>query len=211
MKPKPDSVKIERAYHHGSLRAALIDAAEDVLAERGVEGFSLRETARRAGVSPAAPKHHFADTRALLTALAAGAYSQLAERLESAEAEAGKLRAHRIRAQGLAYVGFALDQPALFDLMWRAALLDFGDENLLMAKERAFNALDRLVRAGASPPASNTDAAMAPTMACWSLVHGFARLALDGAFGTDKKSRQRAVLALLPAVIDLLVLRGKGI
>ena len=80
----------ERPYHHGALRAALIEAAEAVIAERGVDGFSLRETARRAGVSPAAPAHHFGDARGLLTALAAEAFRRfgdaLAAHLELADA-----------------------------------------------------------------------------------------------------------------------------
>src|SRR5687768_5541186 len=70
-----------RAYHHGDLQAALIAAAEDVLAEKGVSGFSLREAARRAGVSPAAPAHHFKDARGLLTAVAARGFQRLTETL----------------------------------------------------------------------------------------------------------------------------------
>ena len=74
-----------RAYHHGSLRSALIAAAEAVIAERGLDGFSLRETARRAGVSAAAPAHHFGDARGLLTAVAAQAFADLPGRVEMGE------------------------------------------------------------------------------------------------------------------------------
>src|SRR3546814_11895228 len=112
----------ERSYHHGALRPALIRAAVEVLAERGPDGFSLRETARRAGVSPAAPAHHFGDARGLLTAIATEAFRDFGDAL--AAADKGADRAARIRAQGVAYFRFAPDDPARFHLLWRKALLD---------------------------------------------------------------------------------------
>ncbi|HOT83202.1 MAG TPA: helix-turn-helix domain-containing protein, partial [Candidatus Defluviicoccus seviourii] len=117
-----DGVNMDGRYHHGDLRTALIQAAENLLAERGLEHFSLREVARRAGVSPAAPKHHFRDTRALLTAIAVRAFDDLATRLEASAQGCPGDRVLRIRAQGSAYVRFALDERARFDLMWRTAL-----------------------------------------------------------------------------------------
>lgn len=171
-----------KAYHHGDLRRVLIETAVEVLADKGVDGFSLRETARRAGVSPGAPKHHFGDTRALLTAIAADSFALLEERLEAA-ARSGEMRQERLAFQGEAYVVFALDNPARFDLMWRAALLDQSDTAYVDAGNRAFASLDRLVRGEGALALPRTDPAMAPTIACWSIVHGLARLALDGAFG----------------------------
>src|SRR5438445_6807467 len=140
MKGKLSSVKIEHAYHHGDLRAALLRAAEAILAERGVEGFSLRETARRAGVSSGAPKHHFRDVRALLTAIATLAFDELADRLEAANSERSADRKTRIHRQGAAYVRFALEQRARFDLMWRVALLDMNDPERRRAGDRALAA-----------------------------------------------------------------------
>ncbi len=195
-----DSVKSKRAYHHGALRPALIAAAEAVLAERGTHGFSLRETARRAGVSPAAPAHHFGDASGLLTAVAAGAFRDLGDALEAAEA-AGDREA-RIRAQGFAYVRFALANRARFDLMWRAALLKRDDPGYAAAASRAFLLLDRAARGGegdARPPGGPE---MAPSIACWSMVHGFARLAIDGGFGSEPGAAEAAADALLPAVLD---------
>jgi len=202
---RPDNlntVKIGRddhpGYHHGDLRTALLDAAESVLAERGVDGFSLREAARRAGVSPAAPKHHFGDVRGLLTAIATRAYDDLAGRLEQATRAAPATRAERIRAQGRAYVQFAIDEPARFDLMWRRPLLDTEQADYVAAGQRAFAQLDRLVRGveNASPQDLETD--LAPTLACWTVVHGFARLLLDGAFGSPAAS-------IAPEKLDRLV------
>jgi AcrR family transcriptional regulator len=193
-----NSVKCQRAYHHGALRPALIAAAEEVLEERGVQGFSLRETARRAGVSPAAPGHHFGDASGLLTAVAAGAFRDLGDSLEAAGSAGG--REARIRAQGIAYVRFALANRARFDLMWRAALLRRDDPDYAEAATRAFLLLDGAVRGGEAQGPGGPDTA--PSIACWSMVHGFATLALDGTFGTDPGAPEAAVEGLLPAVLD---------
>lgn len=197
-----NGVKTARGYHHGALRPALLAAAEELIAERGVDGFSLRETARRAGVSPAAPAHHFGDMRGLLTALAAEAFRRFADALAAADAEGGD-RVTRIRAQGTAYVRFALENRALFDVMWRKALLDRDDPELLAAGDRAFRLLDQAVR-GEAVETTVYDASLAPSIAAWSIVHGFARLALDGAFGTEPGAAERAADALLPGVLDCL-------
>jgi AcrR family transcriptional regulator len=191
-----------RAYHHGALRPALIAAAEALISERGLDRFSLRETARRAGVSPAAPAHHFKDARGLLTAIAAQAFADLAEALDLADASAGDDRVARIRAQGMAYVAFALDRPALFDLMWRRALLDNDDPQLTEAGNRAWELLDQATRGRGAPHSGPLDPALAPSTAAWSIVHGFARLAIDGAFGPEPDAAERAAQTLLPLVLD---------
>lgn len=195
-----NSVKTRSTYHHGDLRAALLKGAEAVLAERGADGFSLRETARRAGVSPAAPAHHFGDARGLLTAVAAQAFADLADAIEGAEVGAAG-REDRLRAQGRAYVAFALANRARFDLMWRRALLDCEDPAYLEAGGRAFGLLDQAVRGAGAVVSDKHDPALAPTFACWAMVHGFARLAMDGVFGAEPDAAERAADALLPAVL----------
>src|SRR3982751_4795766 len=102
------------AYHHGALRESLIEAAEAVLAERGVDGFSLREVARRAGVSPAAPAHHFGDARGLLSELALQGFQEFGDDLAAADARGGDDPARRLYEQGLAYVAFAMRRPVRF-------------------------------------------------------------------------------------------------
>jgi len=201
-----DSVKSEasdgRAYHHGALRPALIAAAEAVISERGLDRFSLRETARRAGVSAAAPAHHFKDVRGLLTAIAAQAFADLADALAAATTGAGPGRDARIKAQGMAYVAFALDRPARFDLMWRKALLDHEDPQLIDSSSRAWQMLDDATRGPGSPHSGPLDPALAPSTAAWSIVHGFARLAIDGAFGPEPDAAERALRIMLPLVLD---------
>ena len=201
-----DTVKSKRgtarAYHHGSLRSALIEAAEAVIAERGLDRFSLRETARRAGVSPAAPAHHFKDVRGLLTAIATQAFADLASALETADEAAGADREARIKAQGRAYVAFALDRPARFDLMWRKTLLDNDDPQIIEQGDRAFDVLDRVTREPGAPKSGTSDPALAPSIAAWALVHGFARLAIDGVFGPEPGAAEAAARSLLPLVLD---------
>ena len=186
-----------RGYHHGALRPALLEAAEAVLAERGIDRFSLRETARRAGVSPAAPAHHFGDTKGLLTALATDAFERFGDALEAGDV--GEDRDERIRSQGRAYVLFALAEPAKFDLMWRYALTDREDPDYRKASSRAFAILDRVVRG--EETTAHDDISVAPSIACWSIVHGFACLALDGVFGTEPGDAEKAAETLLPVVL----------
>jgi len=188
------------AYHHGSLRQALIAAATVLIEERGLDGFSLRETARRAGVSPSAPAHHFGDARGLLTAIATQGFEALAAALKTADA--GGSRADRIRAQGIAYVGFALAHRAHFDLMWRKALLDPDNPDYAAAGRRAFLVLDQRARGAEAGGTEDGGSEMSASISCWALVHGFARLAIDGAFGTGAGAADRAAEALLPGALS---------
>ncbi len=201
-----NSVKISprTRYHHGALRAALIDAARAVVEERGPDGFSLREAARRAGGSPAAPGHHFGDARGLLTALATATSRSFGDTLE--QADVGCDRVTRLRAQGVAYVRFALAHRAAFDLIWRRGLVNAEDAELKAANQRAFLILDRVVRGEDASGASPCEVDAAPSLAAWAMVHGFAQLALSGVFGIDEGAAERSVDTLLPVVLDRLAL-----
>jgi AcrR family transcriptional regulator len=203
-----DSVKTAtpegRTYHHGALRATLLSAAEMLIEERGLDRFSLRETARRAGVSAAAPAHHFGDARGLLTAIATEGFRALGNALE--QADVGEDREKRIMSQGRAYVRFALARPARFTLMWRKAILDVGDPAHVEAGDRAFQILDRAVRGENAKRSGPRDTAVAPSIAAWSIVHGFALLALDGVFGSDEGAAESAAEALLPRVLSHLAI-----
>src|SRR4051794_28535700 len=108
----------ERPYHHGNLRAALLDQAERTLREQGVDGLSLRELARHVGVSHAAPRRHFADRQALLDALAESGWARLGAEVRAASRRAGTGYEARLRAAGRAYVRFATRDSALLELMF---------------------------------------------------------------------------------------------
>jgi AcrR family transcriptional regulator len=110
----------DRPYHHGRLRAALLAEAERTLSEDGAEALSLRDLARRAGVSHAAPRRHFADRQALLDALAEAGFTRLADEVRAAAENAGEDYPARLSAAAAAYLRFATRDAALMELMFTA-------------------------------------------------------------------------------------------
>ena len=183
MKNNLNIVKFDRKkkprYHHGDLREALITAASELLAERGVDGFSLREAARRTGVSPGAPAYHFGDTKGLLTAVAARGFRRLAKQLETAIALAPDN--YPLQAISRAYLEFATANAAIFTIMWMRDLLDQSDAEYLAAGRVAFNLFEQAVTGVDVPVATAPRTPNASLIAIWSTVHGLARLTIDGA------------------------------
>ncbi|MBL9053090.1 MAG: TetR/AcrR family transcriptional regulator [Tabrizicola sp.] len=157
----------QRPYHHGDLRAALLSAAEDELADRGIEGFSLRSVAKRAGVSHAAPAHHFGDVVGLLTALAAEGFHRFQATLDAQEVGASGPRDRAVRA-GLGYMRFADERPALFRLIFSSAKPSFADPELVDAAETAYRHLQDLIAA--------LGGGLTDVTALWALSHGLADL-----------------------------------
>jgi AcrR family transcriptional regulator len=166
-------------YHHGDLPAVLLSRAAELVAERGADGVSLRELARAAGVSHAAPAHHFTDRRGLFTALAAEGFRQLAQALANA-------RPQFIDA-ALAYVQFAIDHPGHYAVMFDRSLVDPADPELVAAQALAGAELANGVRTLDDAHATADPAGA--EMAAWSLVHGFAMLWLNDAVPADIASR----------------------
>ncbi|MEV3924524.1 TetR/AcrR family transcriptional regulator [Actinomadura coerulea] len=176
-------------YHHGNLRRAVLDAAIEAIAEAGPATWSLRELARRAGVSHAAPAHHFGDKTGVLTAVAAEGYALFADALEAAGSD--------LHGVGLAYVRFAVEHRVHFEVMFAPALYRPDDPEVAAARERAGRVLAEGVR-GAVPgrPAEDRTAGIA----AWSIVHGFAHLWLSGALrdlGDDPVEAAGPVIRLL--------------
>jgi AcrR family transcriptional regulator len=137
-----------RPFHHGNLRAVLLEQAEAVLRERGLDALSLRELAREAGVSHGAPRSHFADRNALLDALAERGFVRLADEIREAVSRAGKGdHARTLHAAASAYVGFAAREPALLDLMF-ATKVDEPSEAVRGAAERLFETMAEIMGAG---------------------------------------------------------------
>lgn len=163
------------SYHHGDLKAAILAEAAALVAERGADGISLRELARSAGVSHAAPAHHFTDRRGLFTALAAEGWRKLAAALADARPEF-------INA-ALAYVRFALDHPGHYAVMFDRSLVDPDNAELTEAQDAAGAELRRGVDTLDDPRALQDPQAAA--LAAWSLVHGFSLLWLNGAIDDD--------------------------
>lgn len=184
----------ERPYHHGDLSSALLEEALLLVKERGPQGFTLREVARRAGVSHAAPYRHFADRSALLTALAAAGSVALGAAIQGAlDAAPADLRA-RFLAAGFAYVRFALDRSAHFQVMFFAPEIDASDPSMLAAKERTFGILLDFISDGQR--AGRIVAGDPKTIAIpiWAMHHGLACLASGGAFAAHGPKALRSII-----------------
>jgi AcrR family transcriptional regulator len=165
-------------YHHGDLRAVILTEAARLVAERGADRVSLRELAREAGVSHAAPTHHFTDRRGLFTALAAQGFDLLAAALTAA-------RPSFLEA-ALAYVRFAIEHPGHYRVMFDKSLLDSSNRELTAAQAAAG---DELSRGVASLPDQHAKADPAGAeLAAWSLVHGFSMLWLNDAVNAGVKA-----------------------
>ncbi len=201
--PDPSHVKIEgmppRPYHHGDLRAALLDAAEALLDAAPARPLSLRDVAKAAGVSHAAPYHHFASLSELLVAIAARAFADLGAAMEGAS------RADTAQDALVAicetYVDFARARPARFRLMFSPLLVRKPEfPELQRSADESFEVLVRT----ATAYAPERGAALALTG--WSLAHGLANLLIDGAFdglpvpapAPDAMARMMALQILQP-------------
>lgn len=167
-------------YHHGALREALVEAAEALLREQGLEAFTLRECARRAGVSHAAPAHHFGDARGLLSACAAQGLERMADSMQAYATrvpEGGA--AARLRAVGQAYIDFALANRALFQLMFRRDRLNPDDDALRAAGLRTGNALREAIDALLAERGLPADERGQRILLAWSIVHGYTTLVIE--------------------------------
>jgi AcrR family transcriptional regulator len=182
-------MKTRKTYHHGSLREALLEAAEKILRTEGLPALSLRAIAREAGVSHGSPAHHFQDLPGLLSDLAATGFLRLGDYLKNALDRPGATRDDTDRA----YVSFALENPALFLLMFREDLLDPNRTSLVEARKVTFSILDKInvtadTALGGAAAATNKEPPtkaesiekVGAMTATWSFVHGFSVLAIEG-------------------------------
>jgi len=166
-----------KPYHHGNLRDSLLDAADALLAQDGAQALTLREVAKAAGVSHAAPYHHFASREQLLAAVAARAFTGLAAAMAAADSDRTRAQGERLVDICEVYVEFARARPAQFRLMFGPMLAQKSRyPDLKQAAEGAFHVL--------VTAATAFDAARGPELALtgWSLAHGLANLAIDQAF-----------------------------
>ena len=185
----------ERPYHHGDLRRAIVKAALEILSETQSLDFSLRELARRAGVSHNAPYKHFADKRELLSAVSAAGFEMLTKRMAREIGRHGNAR-DQLFAMLRAYIDHGVDNPALYRLMFGGYLTGPNDGRPaieLAEAEKTKAVLAGLIVAGglgraiADTPRNERKIAGA-ILACWSLVHGLTLLVADGLVGPKKKA-----------------------
>lgn len=188
-----------RRYHHGDLRAALVDAAVVLIAERGVQGFSLAEVSRRVGVTTAAPYRHFGDREELLAAVAVRGLRTFAA-MAAAGAEAATTPEQRLAAMASAYVRFAAEHRALFDTLFSAGI----DKSRYPELQRAWEPVDALLADVRQICDGDVAAADALSAAAEATAHGHAMLLADGEYGQGQDavrvaadSAARATLALI--------------
>jgi AcrR family transcriptional regulator len=164
--------KTVKTYHHGDLREALIKAGRAILEKDGIESLTLRACARKAGVSHAAPQHHFAGINDLLAEIAATGFEDFVTSLDKAAAHSPS-PVERLKAMGQGYVAFARGRPAVYQLMFGVAA-PLSSERLQTAKVAAWEQLANLVSAAAGPEDKEAKA-----MQVWSAVHGFSMLVIS--------------------------------
>jgi AcrR family transcriptional regulator len=168
-------------YHHGNLRPTLIDAAIRILETKGVSALTLRAAARGAGVSQAAPYRHFADKASLLAAVAEEGFRALSAAMRAAAARTEGDFASRFRAIGMAYVRFAVEQPARFRLMFGREVADRESHLALrQATSDTFGMLMAGIEEGQKAGLIREGDSRELSMAVWSMVHGLSALLVDG-------------------------------
>ncbi|WP_199864451.1 TetR-like C-terminal domain-containing protein [Rhizobium sp. EC-SD404] len=191
-----------KPYHHGDLRAALLEAAELELAEKGIEGFTLRGCAKRAGVSHAAPAHHFGDAAGLLTALAAQGFERFIETQTRVKTAARPVDARaNLLAAGIGYLTFAWENQALFRLMFSSERRDDANVHLAQRAQAAYMQLAddvAAVRGDENTPPQPNDV---DVIAAWAMVHGLSdlmisgRIMLDGLSETERHAALESIIA----------------
>jgi AcrR family transcriptional regulator len=168
------SKRAKKTYHHGNLREALLEAALVLLKEEGLESLTLREVARRAGVSPGAPYHHFKDKAELVQALAQRSLETL-DHLSREAVQDKTTPTEKLHAVGLAYVTYAVGHPAEFRLMFRPEMgspLEFPDPKTAP--------VFRVLLSVIATSSANEQQQLTTAISAWSLVHGLAVLLIDG-------------------------------
>lgn len=191
--PKP-------AYHHGDLARALVEAAQRLIEAGGYARLTLRDTARAAGVSVAAPYRHFADREALLAAVLASGFAELARRTDAARRAETDAMAGLV-AVGLAYVGFAADHPSIYRLMFGPECDKSAHPDLMAAGHQALAVLiDAVAACKAAGLIGDADVQQV-ALAGWSLSHGLASLHADGILAAslpqDLNASARALMQML--------------
>jgi AcrR family transcriptional regulator len=184
------------------VRTRLLAAARAELVEHGRAAISLRAVARRAGLSHASPKYHFADRAGLLTAIATEGFQALAQELDMVtESDPGR----QLAALGRAYIDFGLTNPALFELMFSSVELHADAPDLVMAQQRAIEALSAAVSRLAARRSSSTEVVPDTALIAWSFVHGLVTLARSGALDTAASQRAGETVELAHSLIDAFV------
>lgn len=187
----------KKPHHHGNLREALVTAGIELVRYGGPDALSIRKVAAAAGVSHAAPAHHFPSLAHLRTAVMAKGHWIFTEHMETGIAEAGSTPRDIALGASLGYLRFAVAYPGLFDLMFGTMRPDHTDPEFCAGAEASFGVLQRISAPFAGESAEETE------LTIWSLVHGYASLALTGRGGKMELEELEAQFTRLFARLDL--------
>jgi AcrR family transcriptional regulator len=204
MARSPSRGRPKRAYHHGNLPAALVGCAAELIGAHGPEALTLREVAKRAGVSHAAPYRHFKDKAALLAAVAEEGFREMTQDMVDAAGGAGPDPMDRFQATGLAYVRFAVSHPAHFRLMFGPAVPDkLAHPSLAESARQAFSTLmDQIAACQTAGLVRGGDPADL-ALPAWSIVHGLASLIVDRQVGSGDASATEELARTITAAVML--------
>jgi AcrR family transcriptional regulator len=193
---------VTKSISRDDVRASILQASLSLMNEGGLGALSMREVARRAGVSHQAPYHYFTDREAILAELAGDGFDRLYDYMVSAIGLVRNSRAEKNRALGEAYIRFALNNPEVFRLMFRVEMCDLTRYPEAKAKaDRCFQLVADTLGAGGVSTTDKTSADLVPVIAAWSAAHGLATLMLEGklgdAFGDTIDQREEAARRIL--------------
>jgi AcrR family transcriptional regulator len=188
---------VERPYHHGDLKRVVIETAAGMLREDKGWQFTLREVARRAGVSHAAPYKHFPDKRALLTELAMQGFEQLGRELTAAVTPRPRSIRKELLAASSAYVQFGVANPALYRLMYSSEAGDPSSVHLNERVLRTFGILVDILARGQQAGVFRKRPVQGMAAACWAQVHGLTMLSIDGLLLSEKVGGNPVNVALI--------------
>lgn len=199
-----------KPYHHGELKEALVSAGRRLLEEQGLRGFTLRECARRAEVSHAAPAHHFASIDDLLAEIATRGYRELMEAVQAEARRAKPEPTARLVAQGVGYMAFAAAHPALFQLMFTREASRFETPGLAAVARESYQL--HLAAVEAVIPQASAEVRRRMADFAWATVHGFITLVLEGQIGEGESARalKTRSLAILAAMVETVVRGGSS-
>lgn len=185
--------KTKSNYHHGNLAESMLDAVDEIASKFGLEAVTLRACAKLVGVSPSSAFRHYSDKRALMTAFAARALHKLTESMEIAHAAAGSRNENAFAAVGLAYIEFALENPAFFRAMWNDETIYANNEDYIDAA----NGLSVHLKGGFADTIEDSDpnSFSSEELLAWSSVHGLANLFVDGPVGNGLSKANKIKMA----------------
>jgi AcrR family transcriptional regulator len=197
-------METKRAYHHGDLKNALIQAGIAILAEEGLAGLSLRKTARRAGVSHSAPYAHFTDKQSLVAAISTESFSQLFDRMEAVFQSCYEQPARLLVESAWAYCQFALDDPARFKIMFSGTFdLTPNYPAFDEISSRAYGLLVEITHIGQSNSLLKMATPQVIANSLWSLTHGYTCLVLERQIPGQSQDRG-SIRAMLVDILNQL-------